>query len=136
MFLPLYDGVKLVFLRRPIVTWTIVALNVAIFALESAGLLGDSERVDLAFGFIPSVFFHYAALAKGLEVIPAPLTLVTSLFLHGGAMHIFGNMIFLWVFGDNVEDAMGSLRFLLFYIVSGIGASLSYAAFEIGRAHV
>jgi membrane associated rhomboid family serine protease len=130
MFLPLYDGVKLVFLRRPLVTWAIVGLNFCIFAAESAGILGDSERIDLAFGFIPSVFFHYGALAKGLAIIPEPLTLVTSIFLHGGAMHIIGNMLFLWVFGDNVEDAMGSLRFLLFYLVSGIGASLTYAAFD------
>jgi membrane associated rhomboid family serine protease len=130
MFLPLYDGVKLVFLRRPVVTWTIVGVNVFIFATMSAGLLGDTDKIHLSFGFIPSVLLHHATLAKGLEVVPASVTLLTSLFLHGGLMHVGANMLFLWVFGDNVEDAMGSPRFLVFYLVAGVGGSLIYAAID------
>lgn len=130
MFLPLYDGVKLIFLQRPLVTWTIVAVNVAVFLAMSSGILGDSEEVDLAFGVIPAVLFDHAALAKGLSVIPAPLTLLTGMFLHGGWAHIIGNMLFLWVFGDNVEDAMGSLRFLLFYLLAGVGGALLYAIID------
>lgn len=127
MFLPLYDGVKLIYLRRPIAMWWIIAVNVILFGLTGGGLLGDAERLDLAFGVIPAVLFDNAALAKGLEIIPAPLTLVTGMFLHGGFMHLVGNMIFLWVFGDNVEDAVGSARFLVFYIAAGVGGALLYA---------
>ena len=130
MFLPLYDGVKLEFVRRPIATYAIVALNVLIFAAMSSGLLGDTEKVDLALGVIPAVLFDHAALAKGLAIIPAPATLLTGMFLHGGFLHLTGNMLFLWVFGDNVEDAMGSARFVVFYIAAGIGGALLYALID------
>lgn len=124
MFLPLYDGVALRFLKRPSVTWALIAANIAVFALTGMGLFGGDEKMDLAFGFIPAVFFDHAALAKGLEIVPSPITLLTGMFLHGSFVHLAGNMLFLWVFGDNVEDAMGSLRFLIFYLAAGIGAAL------------
>ena len=130
MFLPLHDGVKLVFLRRPLVTWALIGVNVVIFLAMISGVFGDPDEIALAFGAIPAVLFDHATLAKGLGVIPAPLTLLTSMFLHGGWSHIIGNMLFLWVFGDNVEDAMGSLRFLLFYLLAGIGGTLLYAAID------
>ncbi|MDB5649975.1 MAG: rhomboid family intrarane serine protease, partial [Hyphomicrobiales bacterium] len=78
-------------------------------------------------GFIPAVLFGSATLAPDLSLVPPGATLVTSLFLHAGFAHVTGNMLFLWVFGDNVEDAMGSLRFLVFYLLCGISASLTYA---------
>ena len=78
-----------------------------------------------------------AAVAEGIFSVamaraPAVLTLVTSMFLHGGFMHLAGNMLFLWVLGDNVEDAMGHKRFVAFYLVCGIAAALAHATVEPG----
>ncbi len=127
MFFPLHDGVTLKFLRRAWITQALIAANIIVFIAERAGLLGDTARLDLALGLIPAVLFDHAALARGLAIIPAPLTLLTGMFLHGGFTHLAGNMAFLWVFGDNVEDAMGPARFLLFYTLSGVAGSLLYA---------
>jgi membrane associated rhomboid family serine protease len=73
------------------------------------------------------VLLDHASLAKGLALIPEPLTLLTSQFVHGGFGHIIGNMLFLWVFGDNVEDAMGSARYIIFYLACGIGGALAFS---------
>ncbi len=98
-------------------TFTLIALNVAIF-LGGLALL-QTDR-DLAL-----FYYDYALLPVRLtngENIPA---LVTSIFLHGGWMHLIGNMLFLWIFGDNLEDEMGHIPFFLFYLVCGVGASLA-----------
>jgi len=81
---------------------------------------GDAQRLILTYGVIPAQFTGHA------PPFPAalPVRLLTSLFLHGGWLHIGGNMLFLWVFGDNVEDAMGHGPFLLFYLVCGVAATL------------
>jgi len=127
MFLPLYDGVALTYMKRAWVTLAIILANVAIFLAMQGQSPDEIDRLALALGAIPAVLFDHAALAKGLEIVPAPATLVTGMFLHGGWAHIIGNMLFLWVFGDNVEDAMGSAKFLVFYLVSGIAGTLVYA---------
>ena len=76
-------------------------------------LSGEQEQAMLlSFGMLPAVLFDQRALAPELLVLPAELTLLSSMFLHGGWMHLIGNMAFLWVFGDNVEDSMGHWRFL------------------------
>ncbi len=126
MFLPLHDGAPMRFLRRPIVNFALIGLNVLVFLLMSAGVLGDTERIDLALGTIPAVLFDHSTLAKGLAIVPEPLTLLTSPFIHGSFGHIAGNMLFLWVFGDNVEDAMGSLRYLGFYFACGVAGALAF----------
>jgi membrane associated rhomboid family serine protease len=127
MFIPIYDGVALRYLRRPIANWSIIGLNVAVWLAASAGLFGNVERVDLALGAIPAVLFGEAQLGADLALVPAPWTLVTGMFLHGGFLHLAGNMLFLWVFGDNVEDAMGSLRYVAFYLLCGIAGALLYS---------
>ncbi len=127
MFMPLYDGAPLRFMRWPLVNCTLIAINVAVFLAMNAGILGDVERLDLAFGAIPAVLMGQSSLAKGLALIPEPFTLLTGLFIHAGYGHIIGNMLFLWVFGDNVEDAMGSARYLVFYLACGIAGALLYA---------
>ena len=127
MFVPLHDGVALIRIARPFATWGIIALNTIIYLAVAVGVLGDPERVALGLGLIPAVLFDHAALAKGLEIAPPVLTLVTGMFLHGSPLHLAGNMLFLWVFGDNVEDALGTGRFIVFYLAAGIGAALFYA---------
>ena len=126
MFIPLHDGVPLTYLRRPLVNYVLIFSNILIFVLVAYGPL-DRPRLELALGFIPAVLFDKAVLAKGLALVPGWVTLFTGMFLHGGWMHLAGNMLFLWVFGDNVEDAMGSLRYLVFYVASGVAGALLYA---------
>lgn len=100
--------------RRPLVTYALIAVNIAVFL---AYFPGASDR---GLGW----FFYTWGLVP--EVVMAgqnPVSVISHMFLHGGWMHLAGNMLFLWIFGDNMEDEMGHLRFLLFYIASGIGAA-------------
>jgi len=128
MFLPLHDGAPLRFIRRALVNNALIALNILIFLAMNAGLFGDTERLDLALGVIPAVLLDHSTLAKGIAIVPVPMTLLTSVFIHAGYAHLIGNMLFLWVFGDNVEDAMGSGRYLLFYLACGVAGGLVYVA--------
>jgi membrane associated rhomboid family serine protease len=125
MFVPLYDGVPLRYLRFPLANWSIVGANVIVFLWLQAA--PDSGRVDTALGVIPAVLFGSAVLSPDLALVPAPLTLLTGMFVHANIGHLLGNMLFLWVFGDNVEDAMGSVRYVVFYLVCGIVAALTFS---------
>jgi len=108
----------------PFVTRLLVAANVAVFLLEL--LQGDNLDAFLeTFAFIPLRFFH-PELA-GWTFSNAVVTIFTAMFLHGGLLHLFGNMLFLWIFGDNVEDALGHFRFLAFYLVAGVCATMLQA---------
>lgn len=127
MFIPLYDGVALKYMNRPVVNLALIGINVLVFAAMWLGAFGNNDRIDTALGVIPAVLFGTADLAKGLALVPSPATLLTGMFLHGSPGHLLGNMIFLWVFGDNVEDCLGSLRYLLFYLACGIAGALVYA---------
>jgi membrane associated rhomboid family serine protease len=99
----------------PIVTWSLIAINVIVFLYQL--LLSDQQlwRFITDYGVIPQ------EISSG----EAYLSLVTSMFLHGGWLHIIGNMLFLWVFGDNIEDIMGHVRYLLFYLLAGLAAGLA-----------
>jgi membrane associated rhomboid family serine protease len=123
--------------RNPLKRVTFAFGNVALIAIcvltffwqQSLGNAGHA--MIYAFGAIPSVITGERVLPPQLAVIPAELTLVTSMFLHGSWMHLIGNMLFLWVFGDNIEDAMGHLRYPVFYVVCGIGATLVQVALSL-----
>lgn len=115
--------------RTPIVTMLFIALCVAVFLYQASLPPGPGETFVFQYGAIPSVLFGYAQLPEEAAVaIPPAMTLLTSMFLHGGWMHLIGNMLYLWVFGNNIEDAMGHARFVVFYILCGILAALSHAA--------
>ncbi len=102
--------------RTPYVVYALMAANILIF-ISYVGIM-DNARV------LQQFYFDYAIIpARSAEGV-ALETFVTSMFLHGGWMHLAGNMLFLWIFGDNLEDEMGHLPFLLFYLVAGIGAGL------------
>lgn len=102
--------------RTPYVTWALMAINVVVF-LGYVGLFSDARAIN---GF----FFDYAAIPARITSGEGFETLITSMFLHGGWMHLLGNMLFLYIFGDNVEDEMGHLPFLGFYLGAGIIAGL------------
>lgn len=109
----------------PFVTVLLILANVLIFFFQlSLGQQGG-ERFVFTFGMIPARLTH--VLGGDIPVVAAVVPLFTSMFLHGGVLHLLGNMWFLWVFGDNVEDRMGHLRYLVFYLVCGLGAGLTHA---------
>jgi membrane associated rhomboid family serine protease len=109
----------------PAVTVTFIAANVLVF-LYQLSLPGRAGEVFVyMFGMIPAVLFGHAELPPDVAAVPGWATVFTSMFLHGGIMHIAGNMLFLWVFGNNVEDAMGHGRFVAFYLLCGIAAALA-----------
>ncbi len=133
MFVPLYDGVPMRRLKAPFVTYALILINVAVFAATAATpqMQEDFAYLAAGLGAIPSVIFGYEELPAGLPLVPAPATLVTSLFLHLSWMHVIGNMVVLFVFGDNVEDALGHWRFLAFYLLCGIAGGLAHAAMDL-----
>ncbi|HYS18173.1 MAG TPA: rhomboid family intramembrane serine protease [Candidatus Binatia bacterium] len=108
----------------PVVTYLLIGLNVWVFLYELA-LGPDLEAVIQAWGFVPADYFALARV-PGAEV-DRYLPLLSSMFLHGGWLHLIGNMMYLWIFGDNVEDRIGHLRYLLFYLLAGLGAALVHA---------
>ena len=124
MFLPLYDQAGFRHIKRPLGVYLIIGANILVFALTSAL---SALRPELSFGMIPAVVFGTAILPDSVLQTPAFVTPFTSVFLHGGFEHIIGNMLFLWVFGDNVEDAMGTPRFILFYLLCGWCAAMAHA---------
>ena len=108
----------------PFVTRLLVIANVAAFLLEL--LQGESlDAFVQAFAFVPDRFFHPELY--GYTTGAAAFTILTAMFLHGGFLHLLGNMLFLWIFGDNVEDALGHFRYLVFYLTAGAGATLLQA---------
>lgn len=127
MFLPLSDDNPLEGMRHAYVNWAIIAANVLVFVLLQHGY---QTQVDTAsafeYGAIPAVVSRSAVLPPELERLPAELTLLTYMFLHGGWMHLIGNMAFLAVFGDNVEDALGHVRYAIFYLACGVVGGLTH----------
>lgn len=115
------------YLAAPYASRALILANALVWLAGAFGLLGDLSRIDVALGAIPAVLFGHAELAASLSLAPAWATPFTAMFLHGSLFHLVGNMLFLWVFGDNVEDAMGHLRFLVFYVICGLAGTFLYA---------
>lgn len=123
-----YAGVRRNF---PVVNYALIAINVLAFLYEIT--LPDA-RLDgfiLSWGAVPREIVS-GTDAPPLIGLPIDVTLLTSIFLHGGWLHLGGNMLFLWIFGDNVENAFGRLKYLLFYLVCGVGATLAQIAIGPG----
>lgn len=131
MFLPLHDQNPLKVIPFQIVTSAVILFCLGVFLYQQYLPSDQSQALVVSFGMLPAVLFDHRQLAPELVVVPAELTLLSSIFLHGGWLHLLGNMAFLWVFGDNIEDSMGHWRFLLFYCACGIFASLTHALVEV-----
>ncbi len=111
----------------PYVNYAIIALCVVVFLWQlSLGTKGD-DRAVLSLGMIPARLFGYGDLPPELVLVPAWATILTSMFMHGGFLHIGGNMLYLWIFGDNIEDSMGHVRYAVFYLLCGTAAALTQA---------
>lgn len=125
--------------RTPIVNYVLIAANVLVFLLFQQ--LGQNERFTYAWATVPQeivtgtdiqrpVVIEAAGERAQIPLQPTPgsvyLTLLSSMFMHGSLMHLFGNMLYLWIFGDNLEDRLGHVRYILFYLLCGLIASLSH----------
>jgi membrane associated rhomboid family serine protease len=125
----------------PFVTWLLIGANVVVFVLLQG--LGTNERFTMAFATVPAEILtgrdiartipirdDYGRAVGALELEPTPipvyLTLISAMFMHGSLMHLLGNMLYLWIFGDNLEDVLGHGRYLVFYLVTGILAGLAH----------
>jgi membrane associated rhomboid family serine protease len=126
MFIPLKDDNPTS--RKPIITIALIAVNSLVY-IYSATLPQPQLQFFIAqFALIPYDIFHLTPSLPG-SAFPEYLTLLTSMFLHGGLLHLGGNMLFLWVFGNNVEDYLGPIKFALFYLASGIAAAALFIIF-------
>jgi membrane associated rhomboid family serine protease len=124
MVMPLWDDSPLKLPKLPLVTWSLIAINVLVFLIQ-AGASPNLQVIIDSFALVPA---NITDPANSTGVAPPYLTLISYTFLHADFWHIGGNMVFLWVFGDDVEEAMGSLRFIVFYFGSGILAALAFVA--------
>lgn len=119
-FIPFSDDNPRLVVRYPYVSWGLIALNVVIFCAMQFGLSAEANLdVVIGYGTIPARLTGIAELPPDIPGAPAFATLVTSLFLHGDPIHLIGNLLFILVFADNIEDSMGHLRFLVFFLLCG-----------------
>ena len=120
--IPLYDDNPTA--RDPIVNYLVIGLCVGAFLWQ----LGQVERAVLySYGMVPARLFGLWHPPRAYQIVPVWTTLVTSMFLHGGWFHLIGNMLFLWIFGNNIEDVLGHWRYLVFYLCCGVIAALTQA---------
>ena len=111
----------------PLVNYALIGLCVLVFLWQlTLGQYGG-QRAVLALGVIPAVLLGDGELPPEIGAVPPVLSILTSMFLHGGWMHLIGNMLYLWIFGDNIEEAMGRIKYLIFYFICGSVAALSQA---------
>jgi membrane associated rhomboid family serine protease len=123
MFIPLHDSNSLRYIRLQYVTIGLIVINAVVFLTTTVGGEQFTNAAVLGLGFIPSVVHDTAELSPEYIVIPETFSYLTYSFLHADIFHLGGNMLFLWVFGDNVEDALGHVRYLLFYLACAAGGA-------------
>jgi membrane associated rhomboid family serine protease len=109
----------------PIVNVCLILANVSVFVYQYFLTPGGPVQLTLRLGFIPYELANVVDLSPK-NLVPAPLTIFTSMFLHGGWIHLLSNMLYLWIFGDNVEDILGHFKYLFFYLMCGLMASLTH----------
>ena len=127
--IPLYDDNPRSIV--PIVTFTLLAVNIVIYLWQ----IVVPTQVELAYTMIPSAITQGTIPRNMPEpgVSPVWLTIFTSMFMHGSFLHLAGNMLYLWVFGDNIEDDLGHVKFLLFYLVTGVAAAFTHILMSTGN---
>ena len=110
---------------RPIVTYFLIGSCVLIFLLQLSSQSYQTGHLFYSYGLIRSVLMGHKQLPLDLYVVPGYITIFTSMFMHGGFMHLIGNMLYMWIFADNIEDNLGATKFIIFYLLSGIGAAMA-----------
>ncbi len=127
MFIPIKDENPTV--NKPYLTVTLIIVNCLVFFYSYMQSTRGFQIFLFKYGLIPHELVHLTELTPEIGV-PVLLTPFTSMFLHAGILHLAGNMLFLWIFGNNIEDHLGPVRFLIFYLVSGLAAVLLYTIFS------
>lgn len=131
MFVPLHDANRLKHIDLQYVTLAIILANVVVFVLVNLALTDNAEFATMvSLGYTPGVVNDFVELPPELVWIPEELSLVSYAFLHGDFWHLGTNMLFLWVFGDNVEDALGHVRFAIFYVLCAIAGALAHGLMD------
>lgn len=131
-------------MATPVVNYAIIGVNILVFVLLQQ--LGSNDAFTYAFSLVPKevttgvdligpqivrdTLGHSAEIVHYATPLPVYFNFLSSMFMHGSIMHIFGNMLFLWVFGDNIEDLLGHFRYLVFYLVCGLGAAFAQVAMD------
>ena len=110
---------------RPIVTYFLIGSCVVVFLIQLSSQSFRTGQLFYSYGLIPSVLMGHDQLPIDLYVVPAYITIFSSMFMHGGFMHLIGNMLYMWIFADNIEDNLGPRNFIIFYLLSGIGAAMT-----------
>jgi len=110
---------------KPIVTYFVIGSCILIFLIQLSSQSYKTGQLFYSYGLIPSVLMGHNQLPMDLYVIPGWLTIFTSMFMHGGFLHLAGNMLYMWIFADNIEDNLGPSKFLLFYLIAGVGAAMT-----------
>ncbi|GHA26094.1 rhomboid family intramembrane serine protease [Devosia pacifica] len=128
MFIPLHDTNPIRHVGLPYVTYGLIAINVLIFVFHTQMTTAQFDRATIEFGMIPIVVRDL--YPEPLEWLPSEATLFTYAFLHADIWHLASNMLFLWIFADNAEDALGHVRFLVFYALTTVIAALAHLAFN------
>lgn len=123
MFIPLYDSNHLRSISLQYVTFGLIAANVIVYLATTLGGDTFTTAAVLGLGFIPSVVHDTAELPAQYVLLPESFSYITYAFLHADILHLGGNMLFLWVFGDNVEDALGHFRYLIFYLACAVAGA-------------
>lgn len=126
MFVPLKDDNPLKVIPFEFVNTSLIAVCVFVFVVFESGLVLTPDTGQYAFALTPVVYFNDLELPDYFVHVPTELTLVTYIFMHGSWMHLLSNMAFLWVFGDNIEDAMGHVTYLVFFVLCGVVAGLAH----------
>ena len=142
MFVPLSDDNSLTSIKFQYMTAFLIVLNVAVYAVEASGI---SDAAIASFALVPKELLAVSILGGGVGpvlldstvqsiAVPERLTLLSYMFFHGDIFHLAGNMLFLWVFGDNVEDAVGHWKFLFFYVACGVIAGIVHTLVSASSA--
>lgn len=114
----------------PYVSYGLIVACALVFAYQLTLSPQASQAFVYAFGVTPALLFDFAQLPASVAQVPAGATLITSMFLHGGILHLLGNLLYMWIFADNVEDRLGPGRFIVFYLLCGLAAALAQSLLE------
>lgn len=132
MFIPLHDANSLRYIKVQYVTLGLIAANVLVYLLTAFGSEDYVQAAMIGLGYIPVTMFEDVVRPDSLMLVPDNATYITYAFLHADIWHLGGNMLFLWVFGDNVEDALGHVKFLIFYLLCAAAGAWLHGVFAPG----
>ena len=110
---------------QPVVTYFLIGICVVVFFMQLGSESYRTGQLFYSYGLIPSVLMGHDQLPMDFYEVPAYVTIFSSMFMHGGFMHLIGNMLYMWIFADNIEDNLGPKKFIVFYLLCGIGAAMA-----------